>query len=142
MYWNGNCIFFSSYTDNYRPWTKLRNGNVFSCIRQSFCPQGRPHVNITHVTLDLTVWRTLPLVQRSLDIRHGTPLLETSSGHHCRPVQTCSFGTHRGDSWWWPLKQYMVCKWVVCIPLECFLVDLINKRDFHKITLQLFVIIM
>ena len=129
----------------YRPPKELREGNVFTGIRLSFC-SGDPHVIITndvslyrphlpsplgHQTWDPSLWFCCsPLLQTSdleplgppLDIRPRThPLLLTSGGKHWRPVKTCSLeDTPRG----WHLvvvtETRTVCKWAVHILLECF----------------------
>ena len=54
------------------------------------------------------------------------PLLVTSGGHHCRPVQICSLDlTIQGPHSYWLLvatKAHTVSKRAECILLECFLV--------------------
>ena len=83
------------------------------------------HVTIACDTLDFTVQglHTLPpspdmgphctghlppvLLQRWNLIIQGPPftLLVTSSGHHCRSIQTCSYQDPHGADIWWVLKQ-------------------------------------
>ena len=56
------------------------------------------------------------------DIRPGPPLL-TSGGHHWRPLQICSFGDPSPELHLVVTTEAStVCKWVVHILLECFLV--------------------
>ena len=74
--------------------TKLREGNVFTCVCLSV------HREAPLWPLPMIHWTSLykdPLPNPSpvpLNIRHRTPgfspLLVTSCGHHCRPIQTCS----------------------------------------------------
>ena len=56
--------------------------SVCQSVSQSVCPQGGLHVTITHDALNLTV--------QPPTSNMGTPLLETSGGHHWRLVKTCS----------------------------------------------------
>ena len=74
-------------TFNYRPPTKLQEGNVFSCV--SVClSTGESHVTTTHDDLDLTI-QVLP-PQPPAPLCTGTPrsavLLVTSGHQDHRPV--------------------------------------------------------
>ena len=81
---------------NYCPLTKLREGNVFTCVYLSV--HGGPHVTITYDALDLTLQP--PPGHQTLDLPLApTPLLMKYGGHHCKSLQTCSFGEpHPGTS--------------------------------------------
>ena len=101
-------------------------------------------MTITHDALDLTV-QPFPKAWLHSPSRHGTwgspepfqtwnvgtplvlpPLLVTSGGYHCRPVQICSLDlTIQGPHSYWLLvatKAHTVSKRAECILLECFLV--------------------
>ena len=59
----------------YRPLTKLRVGNVFSCISPSFCLwEGGSHVTHNHDALDLTVLGPSPTPPNMKPHWTGTPL--------------------------------------------------------------------
>ena len=74
------------------PPTKLQEGNVFSHVCLSVCPQGErsPHVTITHYALDLSIkgppW--------------PCPLVVAPGGQDWRPVQTCSQEPHPASDIW------------------------------------------
>ena len=67
-------------------------------------------MTITHAAFDLTVQGLLPLSPLTLAPTPWTPDISppalapwTCGGHHCRPVQTCSFGNPLPtsvDIWW------------------------------------------
>ena len=75
----------------YHPPMELQEGNLFSCVHLSFClPSVGPHVTITQDAWDLIVQPPLPppLPRPSPQTSDPlTPLLMTSGGHHCKPVE-------------------------------------------------------
>ena len=83
----------------YRPPTKLREGNVFSRVYQSFYSGGgESHVTNTHNALDLTVQQAPNCPPHTETHLAPTPLVHGPSatgGQHWIPVQTCSLA----DAW-------------------------------------------
>ena len=82
---------------NYRPPTKLWEGNVFICV----CPSVNLSVH-RRSPCDHYLWcigpyctglhpQPWPLWTSDLGPQASVPLLVTSGGHHWRPVLTCSF---------------------------------------------------
>ena len=141
----------------YDPLTKLREGNVFSCVCPSFCPQGGSHVTITYDALDV-ITEGSPLDWTSLykdppppavDVGpHSTGPLEPSPPWTLEPIVQ---GPPGGNIWWQRLETCtpppqpnpistenlgttatrIVDKWTVRTPQECFLVE--YRNSYKKI---------
>ena len=72
----------------YHPPTKLREGNVFSCVCPSFCSQ-------TGVPCEHYPW--------CIGHHCTRPLLNNRPWTH--PSQSCSFDDPKSNIWWWPPKH-------------------------------------
>ena len=116
---------------NYRPTTKMREGNVVTGVFLSFCwaEQGGSHVTITNANdaLEFTVQPPPPRHRTPCapsPPRHGTsldreplPLLVTSGCHHWRP---CSLEDPPPTPW--QLKHVQLAQAGMHIILECFII--------------------
>ena len=120
----------------YHPPTKLWEGNIFTGVCDSI--QRGPLVTITHDAMNLTVQS--PTGPRSLDIRPGTPspsTLPPATDIWWSILETCSNCSLEEPP---PRKQNLVvatevrtvCKQVVRILLECFLVTVYCHRIWLK----------
>ena len=117
-------IGMHTHTFNYRPPTKLRKGNIFSCVCSSFCPQGDPmwplpmlhwtspyrnpsacphaHFQTWDMEPHCIVTHPPPPDPASLDMGPCcTRILVTSGGQDWIPVQTCPPEDPPSRDIWW-----------------------------------------